>query len=54
MDSLYTVQEVLFAQTRPDIPREPNVWERPPVVDLEETTVAGLEDTIVGSFSSAA
>lgn len=54
MDSLYAVQEVLFAQTRPDIPRESDAWLRPPVVSIEETAVAELEEAMVASFSSAA
>lgn len=36
MDSLYTVQEVLFGEMRPDIPREPDGWDRPAAVVFDD------------------
>jgi hypothetical protein len=54
MDSLYSVQEVLFAQTRPDIPREPDASQRPAVVAVEETAIADLEEALAARFFSAA
>ena len=55
MDSLYAVQEVLFAQTRPDIPRESDGWDRPHIAAIEAATISSLEDVEVTSplFSAA-
>jgi hypothetical protein len=37
MDSLYTLQETLFAELRPDIPREPDGWDRPRTVIFDDS-----------------